>query len=227
MRVRQPGLLVATLVGVAILLSLGWWQKQRLEWKRGVIAEVEAAATADPFTSLAEVEAALAAGKPVDFRRIAVPVSPVEGAPLFRVFRAGGGINWEVFTPVRSGDHTVFAGLGLVPDGAPVEADVPGRLLGHVRLDRGPVRGELASNPDANRYYSVNPDGLWSAAAPGTETRYWIDADPALTDPRTIPVRRPDLPNRHFEYMLTWWSFALILVVISTILYRRGGRAGT
>ena len=218
---RQPGLVVATLIGVAILLGLGWWQKERLDWKRGVIAEVEAAATADPFISLAQVEAALAAGEPVDFRRIAVPASAVSDAPTFRVFRAGGGINWELFTPIAAPGGVVFAGLNVIPDGAPVEPAVPDQLLGHVRLNRGSVRGELAPNPEANRYYSVDPDGLWSAAVPAAETRYWIDADSALTDPRTIPVRRPELPNRHFEYMLTWWSFALILIVISTILYRR------
>ena len=35
-------LTVATLVGLAVLIGLGVWQLQRLQWKEGVIARVEA-----------------------------------------------------------------------------------------------------------------------------------------------------------------------------------------
>ena len=220
---RKPGLVIATAIGVAILFALGWWQKERLEWKRGIIAETEAASTAPPFTSLREVQRALDAGEPVDFRRVALPAEAIADAPVFRVYRpSSGAIRWELFTPVRSGTGTVFAGLGTVADGeVPDGVDVPERLLGHIRLNRGRLRGELSPNPEANRYYSFDPDGLWSEAVPEADTRVWLDADSGYTDADSIPVRVPELSNRHFEYMLTWWSFALVLLVISATLYRR------
>ena len=42
-----PGL--ATLVALAILVSLGAWQLRRLEWKEGLIGRMEARAHADPL----------------------------------------------------------------------------------------------------------------------------------------------------------------------------------
>ncbi|HNS87959.1 MAG TPA: SURF1 family cytochrome oxidase biogenesis protein, partial [Parvularculaceae bacterium] len=45
----RPGLAVAVLVALAILISLGVWQLQRLEWKRGVIAQMTERLSAAPI----------------------------------------------------------------------------------------------------------------------------------------------------------------------------------
>ncbi|MEM8878886.1 MAG: SURF1 family cytochrome oxidase biogenesis protein, partial [Pseudomonadota bacterium] len=40
--------LVAIVAGLAILVSLGTWQVQRLEWKRGIIERIDTRITAEP-----------------------------------------------------------------------------------------------------------------------------------------------------------------------------------
>ena len=42
--------------GVAILVSLGMWQVQRLAWKEGILAEIEARIAADPVALPASVD---------------------------------------------------------------------------------------------------------------------------------------------------------------------------
>ena len=216
---RKAWLLVLTAIGVAILFALGWWQKERLEWKRAYLAEVEQAVTADPVGSLAQIEWLQDSGVPLDYRRVSLRVEAIEGAPVYRVFR-GRGLVWEVFTPVRAEDVSVFAGLGEIADDAPVSADVPDVLRGYVRAyDADDLRGGTSS-PDGNRYYRFNQDFQWRPESEPFATLY-IDHDPSIPLGGPIPVKRPDIPNNHFQYMLTWWSFAIILIVISTILYRR------
>jgi len=70
----MPVLTIIVAVMLAILISLGVWQYQRLQWKTDLLAEVEASVTAPPLTSLDDLDRAIAAGEPVDFRRILVEI---------------------------------------------------------------------------------------------------------------------------------------------------------
>ena len=79
----MPWLTVITAVMLAALISLGVWQYQRLQWKTDLLAEVEASVTAQPLTSLGDLERAIQAGEPVDFRRIMFTASPVVGEPIY------------------------------------------------------------------------------------------------------------------------------------------------
>ena len=51
-------ILLAMLAGLAVLCALGAWQVQRLYWKEGLLATIDARITADP-RPLGEADAAL------------------------------------------------------------------------------------------------------------------------------------------------------------------------
>lgn len=68
-RVRLLPVLLASAVGLVVLLSLGVWQLQRLAWKQGLIAELETAATEKPVTVDMAAEA-LSKGEAVDYKRV-------------------------------------------------------------------------------------------------------------------------------------------------------------
>ena len=48
--------IVVGVAGCAVLIWLGVWQLQRLEWKAGVLAEIEAQIGADPVSLPAEID---------------------------------------------------------------------------------------------------------------------------------------------------------------------------
>jgi len=50
--------LVFGILGVAVLVSLGKWQVDRLAWKEGVLADIEARISADPVPLPEEVDRA-------------------------------------------------------------------------------------------------------------------------------------------------------------------------
>jgi len=218
---RKPGLLIATLIGVAILLWLGFWQKDRLEWKTAKIAEIEAASVADPIFSMRDLLGRKERGEPVDFIRVELSHNGIATEDAYLVFRAGDGISWEVFRPVSFGDQVVFVSAEVIADGDAIpHAVLPNPVIGYARVYQpGNIEGGTYSIAD-NRYYGFNPDGVWSGAT-GARPLVYIDAELAATSAATLNPRKPDLPNNHFQYMLTWWSFAIILVIFSLILYRR------
>ena len=104
----MPWLTAIVAICLAILISLGTWQYQRLQWKTALLAEVDAAAEAAPFTSLADVQAAIDAGDPVDFRRYGSSSQAIGLSESFLVFTAvNKDISWRVFTAVENSDINI------------------------------------------------------------------------------------------------------------------------
>lgn len=230
----MPWLTVIVAICLVILISLGTWQYQRLQWKTALLAEVEAAVTAPPLSSFVQVQSALDAGDPVDFRRFGTTAQTLKTETPFLVFTgANRDISWRVFTPVQDGSGTAFAGLGLIDDGARdnvsgYEAGKDVVLTGYVRLARKRERGMTKSTPEKNRWFGFNhrpkTHGWADLAGVEADMRFYIDTVPGALDASLLPAKRPEIRNNHFDYMLTWYSFALILLIIYFILHRRAGR---
>ena len=235
----MPWLTVIVAIMLAILISLGVWQFNRLQWKTQLLAEVEASVTAPPLTSLDDLDRALAEGEPVDFRRIAFQSAPTAGQPVYAVYKTQqGGIYWDLFQ--QYGD--IFGRYDTVlsdnkPDGTEVSpamlvADIN---VGYVREDHpmGLVESWLKSKPNAttNRWFKFNQTGDWGDA--NTLTSHYIDIqtklsfdtqDRGASAAKGLPVRRPTIRNNHRDYMLTWFSFALLLIIFYMLIHRRAGR---
>lgn len=230
----MPWLTVITVLGFAFLLKLGFWQKERLAWKLDILNRVEAAAKAPPFTSLAEVTDALAAGEPVDFRRINAAVTTTERFKYWLYIRHEGAFGFRSFDRVTDGQTKVYsASVISIPDPnnflsvIKLEQFQPTNIqtLGYVRLAPKPPTGigkwvKNDPNPEANLWFAFNQDDLWEDD--DTDMRFWIDArDPQLTE---LPPLRPEIRNNHWQYMWTWWSFAGLLLIFYILLHRRAGR---
>ena len=235
----MPWLTVIVSVMFAILVSLGVWQYQRLQWKTALLAEVDASVTAPPLTSLDDLERAITAGEPVDFRRIAFISTPATGEPIYAVYHTQqGGIYWDLFQSYGS----IFGRYDTVlekdkPSGdtvspAHVVADV---LIGYIREDHpmGRVEGWLKSkpNPERNRWFKFNQTGDWGNS--NMRTSHYIEIagklpfntqDGGALAAAELSVRRPSIRNNHRDYMLTWFSFAGLLLIFYGLIHRRSGR---
>ncbi len=251
---RQSSLLwptVLTLVGLAILLSLGTWQMQRLAWKEALIARVEATAKAAPVPL--EKIAGFVSDAPIDlpadlqFRRVTL-TGTFDHANEFHVWSPGKqGPAWSVVTPLRLTSPLKAEGTtadrvlvirGVVLDrvkaaaarsaGNPAgEVTITGRVrFGHV--------GTFSRSADTSRneWLDFNLDGMAVKLVPGdarTAGRgiapFFVEAE-AATGAAGAP--QPDLAavnlsNRHLEYALTWYGLAVTLagVYIAWVLSRR------
>jgi surfeit locus 1 family protein len=228
-----PGLTLAVVIAVAILIALGTWQYKRLQWKTALLSEIEAASTADPFESFEEVQDALSAGDPIDFRRFGAAALAADIDKPFLVFTAvNRDVSWRVFTPFTQDGITVFAALETVSDAQRVKPVPLARgdksLIGYVRLARPENVPSTKSSPEKNRWFGFNPmpeSHNWADSIYGeADMRFYIDSVPGATNARALKVRRPDIRNNHFDYMLTWYGLALTLLVIYLIFHFKVGR---
>jgi len=104
----------------------------------------------------------------------------------------------------------------------------PDTLTGYVRVAREANNAKVKSTPGKNRWFGFNtmPDSHnWSDQVDGgADMRFYIDAVQGATDASLLPPKRPDIRNNHFDYMLTWYGLAIVLLIIYGILHIREGR---
>ncbi len=200
--------LLIGLIGGGILISLGVWQLQRMAWKQGMLEAIEARIHDVP---------------------VALPASPDPEAHQYLPVRLSGTIgepDLEVLASVRG----VGPGYRVI---APFELDDGRRILldrGFVALSakdapRPPVHATITGNlhwpdeRDASTPVTDMERGIWFARDIEAMARV-LDTEPVLVVLREsdeavhratpYPVSTADIPNRHLEYVVTWFGLALV-----------------
>ena len=211
--------LLIGLIGAAVLGSLGVWQVQRLTWKEGVLADIEARSQGAP---------------------VAVPATPDPDADRYLPVEATGTITGdEVHVLVSTRD--TGAAFRVI---AAFETEEGRRLM----LDRGIVRTEAKTAPrpateatvTGNLHWPDEIDGF--TPEPDLAANIWyardlpaladaLDAEPVLivlrgsseTDPPVtpLPVTATGIPNDHLEYAVTWFGLAAVWVLMTFVWIRR------
>lgn len=225
----RPGWLLTGLVAAAlvVLLGLGTWQIQRLQWKNDLIERVEAGLAAEPVP-LPDDEAGIRA---LDHR----PVT-IDGLLRFdRAFARGsqqkGGIpGARLLVPLERDDGVpVLVDLGWIPEpvgdflgGAPTPT-APG-FTATVYLDHPAAKPAFrpANEPEARRWFWLDTAALraWTglpdlAAATLVRRPDGRERTPPIADPPAMT-----LANDHLGYALTWYGLALGLLVIYLLMGR-------
>jgi surfeit locus 1 family protein len=224
-----------TIPVVAVLVALGVWQLQRLEWKSRLIAEratAVAAAPVSPPQTLAEARA-------LEFHRVTVEGVFLHDKEILRnAIAAKGDAGFDVLTPLREeGGRIVFVNRGFVPTELKDPATRPtGQLAGTVRVsgllrvppDKKPGWFIPDNRPDRNAWFWIDLRAMAAADGLANVAPFYIDAD-AEPNPGGWPkggVTPLALPNDHLQYAITWFSLAAALVVIYLVYHSRGGGPG-
>jgi surfeit locus 1 family protein len=238
---RTKGLVALTaftVAGLAVLIGLGLWQLERLEWKEGLIAQIEARSEGAPIT-LEEGIAIARNGRDPNYYRLHVEGRFHHAKERYLYAVSDGRVGWHVITPLETADGDMaLVDRGFVPDGLrDPSSRAPGQIEGVVAVTgivRSPeIQGIFTpdNEPEANRWFWRDLDGLARSMFPeGT-----IEVAPFFVEAEKSDVpggwpeggqTRLELPNSHLQYAITWFLLALCLVVIYAVyvggLYRRG-----
>jgi surfeit locus 1 family protein len=226
-RILVPALI--GILGTAILLALGVWQVQRLAWKEGLIARIEARLAANPVPlpenpdsqrdRLLRVEATGRIGtEELHVLGSLDPwgagyrvVSPMELAEGRRIMVDLGYVPHDMKEPEarpRSAPRDPGRDPGRAPD------RVTGLLLWPAEVD------SFTPEPDPARNIWFARDVERMAERLGTE-RVLIVAETHSGGewPRPAPPGT-NLPNRHLEYAVTWFGLAAVWAGMTVYLIR-------
>ena len=230
---------IALAAALAVLLSLGTWQVERLFWKQALIADIEARRHATP-APLDGIAAMAAKGGDVDYRTTAATGLFHHDKERHFFATHDGQPGFYVYTPLELADGAfLFVNRGFVPyERKEAKTRLAGEIAAGPVTVNGLARARLAEKPSTlvpdndlakNIFYWKDLDAM--AATTGLPADkvlpFFLDAD-ATPNPGGLPVggvTQVDLPNNHLQYAITWYGLALALVAVAGSLWWRGRRA--
>jgi surfeit locus 1 family protein len=209
--------IVLGLAGVAVLLSLGIWQMQRMDWKTAVLADITARLEGQP---------------------VSVPASLDPARDKYRPVSATGTFTGQHMF-VLSGMKDVGGGVQVI---SVLQTETGRRLL----VDRGFLSDQDKARPLSARDVQVVGNLHWPdettahTPPPDAKTGLWFARDvPAMASkmqteaglivartgtgdgiiPR--PVDTSTIPNDHWGYAITWFLLAVTWAVMTAALIWR------
>lgn len=229
----QLGFTLLCLPLFVALFALGVWQLQRLQWKLGLIAQIQENMRAPAISLDQALQLGLARAQ---YRRVAIG-GRFDNAKESYLYTTGphASVVYHILTPL------------IVETGAAVMVDrgyIPIALRNPLSRPRSEPSGQVGfvgilRTPDKPGVFTPAPDlrdRVWFAR--DVQTMASHDhlrlAAPVVLEAVAAPGQkwprggqtRVDLPNDHLQYALTWFLLAAALVAVYLAWHRARGRLG-
>lgn len=215
---------------LAVLLSLGVWQLNRLHWKLGLIAQVNRNLTLPPVP----LDAALAMGKDADYRRVALTGRFDHAKEAYVYGIVNGAPVYHVVTPLKTPDGRVLlVDRGIVPDALRDPAKRKAGQVEGVRHVVGVWRtpdlpGTFTPNADAAHriWYSRDVRAIAAADHVTLSAPVMVEAN-AAPNPGGWPKGGQTVVtfrNEHLSYAVTWFGLAATLIGVYIAFHISKGR---
>jgi surfeit locus 1 family protein len=207
-----------------ILIGLGTWQVERLQWKAALLAQIDAAEAA-PGVPLPHT--------PQPFEKV-----HIEGQLLGNLRAAYGAevhdrregpvLGTQLIVPMQAEDaRTMLVDLGWIPADRRQSVRIPTETVsidGYVRPAEHPGWFSATDNPATHEYYTLDPQAIAAGFGLHEVAAFTLIAmGPAPAGGVPEPATHlPRPPNNHLQYAITWYGLAVTLVVIFVVYVWRG-----
>lgn len=194
-----------------VLIALGIWQVQRLQWKENLLTDLKTSFAAAPVALPAE-------SVPPLYTHVAID-GVIAKDPLI-VYRTG---RFHAVVPVKMKDYVVLVDLGTAKDEKTIA--LQGKSVKGEGLIRYFSKGffEPENNP---------PNGWYIIDGPSMEIHFNLPLAPFYVEALnsnidTVHARNADevlagISNNHLSYAITWFGLALTYIVIVGIkMYKK------
>ncbi|MBR0554308.1 SURF1 family protein [Ciceribacter sp. L1K23] len=216
---RRWILLGPGLLAVMVLLGLGVWQVQRLQWKTALIERVETGLAAAPVPAPGPAEWSRLSFDTAEYRRISASgrFLPADDIFVKAVTVRGTGF-WVMSLFETDEGWRLFINRGFIPDSfSPDKLSRPHGLVevsGLLRLTQ-PDGAFLRSNdPDGGRWFSRDTVAMARSLGFPEVAPYFLDADAGGENPPIGGLTVVSFPNNHLGYAITWFGLAAVLTVL-------------
>jgi surfeit locus 1 family protein len=222
MKTRIWPIILASAIGICILLSLGVWQVQRLGQKTALIASLEQRMKAEPI-SLAEAVVKREQGEDIEYLKVKL-IGQLDPTNYFRrVTSFNGDPGWEIIAPFKTDDgRFVLVDMGAIAENQPMKLnETPQTIQGLVRYhNKG--RGLFDNDNDAmgNIWYWWDAPAMLATLKNIDVSRavsFILQKLPSNTEQEVPSAEMPkvELANNHLGYAITWFGLAAALAAVS------------
>ena len=222
MKQNWPFLLLSVFV-LALLVSLGNWQVARQAEKAAYIAAIEARLAADPVAPPRTPDA-------TKDQFLSVTVTGAFTGPEIRVLVSTRdyGAGYRIIQAFEAEGRRLLVDRGYIRSAAKDAPRPVGAATIHGNLHWPQERDSYTPENDlaGNTWYARDVPAL--AQALGTEEVLVIarSETPNTRQILPLPLDTSTIPNRHLEYIITWYGLAAVWVLMTAyFLKRRSAKA--
>ncbi len=194
---------------VFTLLSLGFWQIYRLNWKLELIEQIENSLKNDPV-ELSDVEKKnylrIKTSGEIDFdKQIYLYNLNDTGKPGF-----------EVINPIKIGDENYLINRGWIPfekkDLAEINLVDQNQIVGTLMLQTKPSTFKPENDIQKNYWFTLNREDILKFTGRNfSEYVINLNGEYKIPKPRVITAK---ISNNHKKYAITWFSMAISILLI-------------
>ena len=194
---------------ILTLLSLGFWQIYRLNWKLELIEQIENSLKNDPV-ELSNIEKKnylrIKTSGDIDFdKQIYLYNLNDSGKPGF-----------EVINPIKIGDENYLMNRGWIPfekkDLPEINLVDQNQIVGTLMLQTKPSTFKPENDIEKNYWFTLNREDISKFTGRNfSEYVIYLNGDYKIPKPRVITAK---ISNNHKKYAITWFSMAISILLI-------------
>ena len=194
---------------ILTLLSLGFWQIYRLNWKLELIEQIENSLKNDPV-ELSNVEKKnylrIKTSGDIDFDKQIY---------LYNLNDAGKP-GFEAVNPIKIGDVNYLMNRGWIPfekkDLPEINLVDQNKIVGTLMLQTKPSTFKPENDIEKNYWFTLNREDISKFTGRNfSEYVIYLNGDYKIPKPRVITAK---ISNNHKKYAITWFSMAISILLI-------------
>ncbi len=194
---------------ILTLLSLGFWQIYRLNWKLELIEQIENSLKNDPV-ELSNIEKKnylrIKTSGEIDFdKQIYLYNLNDNGKPGF-----------EVINPIKIGNDNYLMNRGWIPfekkDLPEINLVDQNQIVGTLMLQTKASTFKPENDIEKNYWFTLNREDILKFTGRNfSEYVIYLNGDYKIPKPRVITAK---ISNNHKKYAITWFSMAISILLI-------------
>ena len=194
---------------ILTLLSLGFWQIYRLNWKLELIEQIENSLKNDPV-ELSKIEKKnylrIKTSGDIDFDKQIY---------LYNLNDAGKP-GFEVINPIKIGDENYLVNRGWIPfekkDLPEINLIDQNQIFGTLMLQTKPSTFKPENDIEKNYWFTLNREDIFKFTGRNfSEYVIYLNGEFKIPKPRVITAK---ISNNHKKYAITWFSMAISILLI-------------
>ena len=191
------------------LLSLGFWQIYRLNWKLELIEQIENSLKNDPV-ELSNIEKKnylrIKTSGDIDFDKQIY---------LYNLNDAGKP-GFEVINPIKIGDENYLVNRGWIPfekkDLPEINLVDQNQIVGTLMLQTKPSTFKPENDIEKNYWFTLDREDILKFTGRNfSEYVIYLNGNYKIPKPRVITAK---ISNNHKKYAITWFSMAISILLI-------------